>query len=83
MLARVKKEGNIYKVEAFMPSRRGPQWKTVAECKTNAHAVQVREYVRYYAHQDIVARLIREYEARHQQAETNEANGYWEHFDND
>ena len=83
MLARVKKEGNIYKVEAYDPTSEDPQWKTVGEAKTMAKAIEVREYVRYYAHPNVVARLIRAYEAHQKQVETNEDNGYWEHFNND
>lgn len=83
MLARIKKEGGIYKIEAVVTSDNGPQWQTVCEAKTEERAIELREYVRYYAAESVVARLIRAYKAGHNVVDPTEGPTCWQHFDND
>lgn len=83
MVARVKKEGDIYKVEAYVPESADPKWKTVCEAKTEDRAIQLREYVRYYAAESVIARLIRAYKDGHNVADPTEGHAYWQHIDND
>lgn len=83
MLARVKKEGGIYKIEAVVTSGNGPQWQTVCEAKTEDRAIQLREYVRYYAAESVITRMIRAYKDGHNVADPTEGHAYWQHIDND
>ena len=87
MLARVKKEGNIYKVEAFVTTELGPQWVTVDETRHEDLALELREYIRYYATTRWLARKKKYFKAAkraaHEQAAAQEVPGYWQHFDND
>lgn len=63
MLARVRKEGWIYKVEAFMTTELGTKWMTIEETKYESLALELREYVRYHATTQWVARYAGYYKA--------------------
>lgn len=69
MLARVRKEGRIYKVEAFMTTELGPRWMTIEETKYESLALELREYVRYHATTQWVARYAGFYKATRKHAE--------------
>lgn len=64
MLARVTTLGkDIYQVEAFVTTELGPQWVIVAETRHLSEALELREYIRYYATTRWVARKRRYFEA--------------------
>lgn len=69
MLARVRKEGWIYKVEAFITTELGPRWMTIEETKYESLALELREYIRYHATTQWVARYARYYKAAHKHTE--------------
>ena len=64
MLSRVRTIGNdLYQVEAFVMTSNGPQWLPVGETKYENLALELREYVKYYATKRWVARRIKDFEA--------------------
>ena len=69
MLARVRKEGWIYKVETFVTTKLGPQWVTIEETKYESLAMELREYVRYHATTQWVSRYAENYKATRKHTE--------------
>ena len=69
MLARVRKEGWFYKVEAFVTTELGPQWVTIEETKYESLAMELREYIRYHATTQWVTRYARNYKATRKHTE--------------
>ena len=69
MLARVRKDGWFYKVEAFVTTELGPQWVTIEETKYESLAMELREYIRYHAPTQWVTRYARNYKATRKHTE--------------
>ena len=69
MLARVRKEGWFYKVEAFVTTELGPQWVTIEETKYESLAMELREYIKYHATTQWVTRYARNYKATRKHTE--------------
>ena len=63
MLARIKKEGFVYVVEAYMLAPKGPKWLPINETKYEALALELREYVRYQASTQFVYNMYGMYRA--------------------
>lgn len=64
MLARIKKEGWVYIVEAYISTPDGPKWVPISETKSESLALELREYVRYHATTQYVNNMIEMYKAR-------------------
>ena len=65
MLARIKKEGLVYLVEAYLLAPKGREWMPISETKYETLALELREYVRYHASTQFVYNLFGMYRARH------------------
>ena len=63
MLARIKKEGSVYIVEAYMLAPKGPRWLSINETKYEALALELREYVRYHASTQFIYNMYGMYRA--------------------
>ena len=73
MLARVRTIGkDLYQVQAFVKTPIGPQWKTLGETKYENLALDLEEYVRYYATRNWVTRRIKNFEAAKRTAQDND-----------
>lgn len=63
MLARIKKEGWVYIVEAYMLAPKGPKWVPISETKYQKLALELREYVRNHASTQFVYNMYGMYRA--------------------
>ena len=63
MLARIKKEGWVYIVEAYMSTPQGPKWEPINETRYKALALELREYVRNHASTQFVYNMYGMYRA--------------------
>ena len=69
MLARIKKEGWVYIVEAYMSAPKGPRWLPINETRYEALALELREYVRNHASAQFVYNMYGMYQASHNRNE--------------
>jgi hypothetical protein len=64
MLARVTAHGkDLYQVEAFVTTELGPQWVTIGETRHESEALELKEYIKYYATTRWLAHKKKYYEA--------------------
>ena len=73
MLAKVRIIGlDLYQVEAFVMTDNGPKWMPLGRTKNEDLAMELWEYVKYYASKRWVARKIKNFEAAQRAAHDND-----------
>ena len=73
MLAIVRTIGkDLYQVEAFVMTSNGPQWLPVGETKHENLALELREYVKYHATRNWIARRNKDFKAAKRTAQDND-----------